>query len=45
MTSSYFKEKVDNLIQGRSQNAEKITHIKRRLLDQAMILFSNGNVS
>ena len=25
--------------QWRSQNAEKVTHIKRRLLDQAMILF------
>ena len=35
--------------QQRSQNAEKITHIKGRLLDQAMILqlrpFSNGNFS
>ena len=34
----------------RSQNAEKVTHIKRRLLDQAMVLFNcvpfeNGNFS
>ena len=26
--------------QGRSQNAEKVTHIKGRLLSQAMILFN-----
>ena len=26
--------------QWRSQNAEKVTHIKRRLLDQAMIFFN-----
>ena len=28
------------MIQRRSQNAEKITHIKGRLLDQAMIRFN-----
>ena len=38
------------LIQWRSQNAEKVTHIKGRLLDQAVILFNcipfqNGNFS
>ena len=37
-------------IQWRSQNAEKVTHIKRSLLDQAVILFNcvpfqNGNFS
>ena len=37
-------------IQWHSQNAEKIMHIKGRLLDQAMILFNcvpnqNGNFS
>ena len=43
---------VDNIDvkQWRSQNAEKVTHIKGRLLDQAMILFNlvpyqNGNFS
>ena len=35
-------------VQWRSQNAEKVTHIKGRLLDQAVILFNcvpfqNGN--
>ena len=29
-----------SLMQQRSQNAEKVTHIKERLLDQAMILFN-----
>ena len=38
------------LVQWRSQNAEKVTHIKGRLLYQAMILYSyipfqNGNFS
>ena len=28
------------LVQRRSQNAEKVAHIKGRLLDQAMIIFS-----
>ena len=36
--------------QGRSQNAENVTHIKGRLLEQAVILFNcapfrNGNFS
>ena len=36
--------------QWRSQNAEKVTHIKGRIMDQALILFScvpfhNGNFS
>ena len=38
------------MVQLRSQNAEKATHIKGRLLDQAVILFNcvppqNGNFS
>ena len=39
-----------NEIQWRSQNLEKVTHIKERLLDQTVILFNcvpfqNGNFS
>ena len=39
-----------NLVQWRSENAEKVTHIKGRLLDQALILFNcipfqNGSFS
>ena len=47
-----FSEKTDvpHHIQWQSQNAEKVTHIKGRLLYQAMILYSyipfqNGNFS
>ena len=40
----------ENIVQLRSQNAEKVTHIKGRLRDQAVILFNcahfhNGNFS
>ena len=39
-----------SIVHWRSQNAEKVTHIKERLLDQALILFNcvpfqNGNFS
>ena len=30
------------LYQGHSQNAEKVTHVKGRLLDQAVVLFNCG---
>ena len=43
-------QKAPYQIQWHSQNAEKVTHIKGRLLDQAVVLFNcvlfqNGNFS
>ena len=42
-SSSYFdqvKVKPAYLHQGRSQNVEKFTHVKGKLLDQAVVLFN-----
>ena len=38
----FFLKKLQNLILSKraSQNAEKVTHIKMRLLDQALFLFN-----